>query len=186
MRRMASKTKAAAGTTTSRWILALLLVLAACVGDDGSADVGARAFPEFALDDLRDRSKKLTFADDVRGRPTVVNFFASWCTPCKKELPVFADAYERHKHDVRFLGVDTEDSASEGLEMLERYGIDYPAVYDPDATVRNALGRSSGLPITAFVTSDGKVAKLVTGEMNRDELDDAIQELVEIGHEAAE
>ena len=180
---------AAPRTTTSRWLLALLLVAAACTNsqtDEFPPGPTERAeFPDFTLDDLRDRDEKLTFGDVADGRPTVVNFFASWCAPCKRELPVFVEAYEAHGDEVVFLGVDTEDSASEGLEMLERYGIEYPAVYDPDAVVRNALGRS-GLPITAFVAGDGKVVKLVAREMDADELEDAIQELVEIGHKAAE
>ena len=186
---MVSKTKAAAArATTSRWLTVLLLV-AACTNsqvDEVPPGPTERAeFPDFSLDNLRNRDEKLTFDDLSAGRPAVVNFFASWCGPCKKELPVFVDAFEEHGGKVAFVGVDTEDSASEGLEMVERYGVEYPAVYDPDATIRNALGRG-GLPVTAFVTADGEVAKVVAREMNRDELDDAIQELVEIGHGAAE
>ena len=179
----------AARATTSRWLIALLLVAVACsesgVDEVPPGPTERAQFPDFTLDDLRDRDDKLSFDDVVQGRPAVVNFFASWCAPCKRELPVFVEAFEAHGDDVVFLGVDTEDSASEGLEMLERYGIDYPAVYDPNAVIRNALGRS-GLPITAFVAADGTVMKIVARELNADELEDAIQELVEIGHKAAE
>lgn len=176
--------------TTSHWLVALLLLaVVACsqqTPDEIPPGPTERAeFPDFSLENLRNRDESLSLADVAAGRPAVVNFFASWCAPCKRELPLFVKAFEDHGEEVAFLGVDTEDSASEGLEMLDRYGIGYPAVYDPDARIRNALGRS-GLPVTVFVTADGKVVKLVAREMDRDELEDAIQELVEIGHEAAE
>lgn len=182
--RASTRRAAAARATTSRWLVALLLVAGACA-DSAVDEVPAessqqRPFPDVELDNLRDRDEKLSIADIAGARPAVVNFFASWCGPCKRELPVFVEASEDHGEDVAFVAVDTEDSASEGLEMLERYGVDYPAVYDPDARIRNALGRS-GLPVTAFVTADGKVAKILAREVDAEELDTAIRELVEIG-----
>lgn len=169
--------------TTSRWVVALaLLAVAACsqrAADEIPPGPTERAeFPDFSLENLRNRDERLTLAEVAGGRPAVVNFFASWCAPCKRELPLLVAAFEEHGDDVAFLGVDTEDSASEGLEMLDRYGIEYPAVYDPDARIRNALGRS-GLPVTVFVTSEGAIAKIVAREVNANELDDEIEALVD-------
>jgi cytochrome c biogenesis protein CcmG/thiol:disulfide interchange protein DsbE len=184
----ASKTRVAAATT-SRWLLALLLVTAACVGSKVEevppGPTERTQFPDVSLDNLRERDERLTLNDLAEGRPAVVNFFASWCGPCKRELPLFVEAFEKHGGGVAFVGIDTEDSASEGLEMLQRYGIEYPALYDPDAKIRNALGRS-GLPVTAFVGPDGTVVRLLAREVTAEELDAAIQELVEIGHKAPE
>ena len=175
----ASRTReAAARATTSRWLVALVILAAACGSSPAtdSSSAGPNRFPDVTLDNLRDRDEKLSFDDVAGGRPAVVNFFASWCAPCKRELPVFVAAAEEHGDKVAFIGVDTEDSASEGLEMLERYDIEYPALYDPDAAIRNALGRA-GLPITVFVAADGTVNKIVAREIDAEELDTEIAAL---------
>lgn len=168
--------------TSSRWVIAwALLAAAACSQKTAEVPPGPTEqaeFPDFSLENLRNRDEKLGLPALAGGRPAVVNLFASWCPPCKRELPLFVAAFDEYGDDVAFIGVDTEDSPTEALEMLERYGVEYPVVYDPEAKIRTALGRS-GLPVTVFVTAEGEITKIVAREVNANELGDEIEALLD-------
>jgi len=94
----------------------------------------------------------------LTGEPTVVTVWGSWCIPCQREASYVAAAYDRDKHAVRFLGVDTEDSAKSALSFAAalRPAMHYPSVVDPDKRVLLAL-HQPGPPATAFLDSSGRI-----------------------------
>jgi cytochrome c biogenesis protein CcmG/thiol:disulfide interchange protein DsbE len=135
--------------------------------------VGAGRAPPISLPDLADPSATRTLAA-FRGRPVVVNLFASWCLPCIRELPVLQEASVANP-DVAFLGVDHQDSRRAALEMLREAGVTYPAAHDPDGKTAAAY-RARGMPTTILITRTGNVAASHTGELTRPQLDTLIQE----------
>jgi cytochrome c biogenesis protein CcmG/thiol:disulfide interchange protein DsbE len=103
------------------------------------------------------------------GRPLVINFFASWCTPCLAELPRFEQAYQTHGDEVQFLGLNLQDSPSSAAEVVRDTGLSYPIGVDPDGELFQALG-GFGMPTTLFVAADGTVLERYTGELSGEEL----------------
>ena len=153
-------------------IVVVLVILAGGVtlgvsarGDD---QAGGRDAPPIALSDLADPSTTRTLVD-LRGRLVVVNLFASWCLPCKRELPVLQEASLAYPH-VAFLGVAHKDSRRAALQMLRDAGVTYPSVYDPGGTTAAAY-RAQGMPTTILITADGLVAATQLGELTRPRLD---------------
>jgi cytochrome c biogenesis protein CcmG, thiol:disulfide interchange protein DsbE len=110
----------------------------------------------------------------LRGKVVVVNFWASWCDPCKSEAPRFQAAFERYRDRVAFIGVDTADYSADAGRFLDRYGVTYPNVRDPD---RSVLGKYGGLPIprTFVISPKWQVTGYIFGEARAEELDSAIQ-----------
>jgi cytochrome c biogenesis protein CcmG/thiol:disulfide interchange protein DsbE len=134
---------------------------------------GQRTKPaDFDLDRLAaPGSLKLS---SLRGKVVVVNFWASWCVPCKSEAPRFQSAFERYKDRVEFVGVDTSDYSGDAGQFLERYGVTYPNVRDPD---RSVLGKYGGMPIprTFVISPDWQVTGYIFGEARSEEIESAIQ-----------
>lgn len=97
----------------------------------------------------------------LRGRPTVINLWASWCTPCRQELPVLQRFHQRAAGEVRMLGVDFEDTRPDAaLRLLSQTGVTYPQVADFDKAIDSGLG-THPVPMTVLVAPDGEVvAKL--------------------------
>lgn len=93
----------------------------------------------------------------LTGTPTVINFWASWCKPCREELPLLARADRAYGEQLRVIGVDFADSAPEAaVELAERSGVTYPLLSDPEADSKAPL-RVIGLPQTVFVDAQGKM-----------------------------
>jgi cytochrome c biogenesis protein CcmG/thiol:disulfide interchange protein DsbE len=109
-----------------------------------------------------------------KGKVVVVNFWASWCEPCKSEAPRFQAAYKRYGDRVAFIGVDTADYSSDAGRFLDRYGVTYPNVRDPD---RSVLGKYGGLPIprTFVISPQWQVTGYIFGEARAADLESAIQ-----------
>jgi len=95
--------------------------------------------------------------EGARGRPAVVNVWASWCPPCREELPLFASAERRFGQRIAFLGADLEDSDGSARSLLGRVGIDYPSYPTDAAEVGELLGPVQGTPVTFFLGSAGEV-----------------------------
>jgi cytochrome c biogenesis protein CcmG/thiol:disulfide interchange protein DsbE len=118
---------------------------------------------------------------DFRGRPTVVNFFASWCSSCDFELPGFAKLSEELKGRVTFVGVDALDTG-DPLLMPRRHGITWwPLAADVGGANRSglhdALGGGTGMPITAFYDADGKLLEVERAALPESSLRDALRRL---------
>jgi cytochrome c biogenesis protein CcmG/thiol:disulfide interchange protein DsbE len=118
--------------------------------------VGAHA-PAFSL-------QRLSGAGDLslrsfRGKTVVLNFFASWCDPCKQEAPVLEKLWRQDRSDdLVVLGVDTgPDSASDGRRFVRAHGITYPVVFDPNANVAFSRYAIGDLPVTYVLNPRGRI-----------------------------
>lgn len=163
----------------ARAVLALLLAVAAC---GGAADPSDAPLPTLRPGGLVRASPSVfqRVLDSFDGKPVVVNFWATWCEPCKEEMPRLVSAARRYRGRVQFLGVDVEDSARSAREFIRSYGILFPNLADPDGEIRRAE-KVVGLPTTQFYRADGELAFVHAGEISSEELQRRLRELVEIG-----
>ncbi len=99
----------------------------------------------------------------LKGYPVVINAWASWCTPCRSEFGLFADASARYGRKVAFLGADTNDSAGDAQSFLAQHPVSYPS-YQASLDDLHSLAIVQGLPTTIFIDSNGKVAYVHTGQ----------------------
>ena len=103
------------------------------------------------------------------GKPTVVNLWASWCFPCRTEMPEFQKVHVQMRGRVRFLGVDTKDFEKDARAAIQRAAISYPNVFDKDERVRRGVNART-LPATLLVGPDGRIRNVHVGELTAAEL----------------
>jgi peroxiredoxin len=113
----------------------------------------------------------------MRGHPVVINFFASWCAPCKAEGTAFAAAAHAYKGRVQFVGVAIDDSRSGALSYTHRYGWNWPIVFDPHDHLVEPFGLI-GKPTTFVLDSNGRVAWKLQREISRAELSTALDDVL--------
>jgi cytochrome c biogenesis protein CcmG/thiol:disulfide interchange protein DsbE len=92
----------------------------------------------------------------LRGKPVVLNFFASWCVPCKGEATVLESAWRKYKGQVVFLGIDYHDVTSDGRKFLRVHDVTYPTVQDGSGDVADKYG-VTGVPETYFINAQGRL-----------------------------
>lgn len=122
--------------------------------------------PQFSA--LRLRGDGRLALQSLRGKAVVVNFFQSYCVPCKAEAPALQQAYTRYRKDgVVFVGVDYWDSIAEGRKFVEHHGVTYPVVRDPGGSVADRYG-VTGTPETFFINRQGRlVGDHILGPINQ-------------------
>lgn len=99
----------------------------------------------------------------------MLNFFAAWCAPCKRELPLLAGSARRSGPDVDYIGVDVADSRSNATDLLVQSDVPYRAGYDPNRDVA-ARYRVVGMPTTVFIRADGSIEGEVKGPVTASNL----------------
>jgi cytochrome c biogenesis protein CcmG, thiol:disulfide interchange protein DsbE len=109
------------------------------------------------------------------GRPVVINFFASFCEPCKRELPLLLDTAAAEQ-GVAFLGVHTNEQLALGEDMVAEYGIVFPTFHDPAGDVIFEVG-GRGLPHTVAFDPDGRLVSRVFGELTPTNLEQLLSEV---------
>ena len=159
-------------------LLALLIWKVAFGRTTGAADELAEGklvhAPAFTLDRL-DRDGQLAIAD-LKGKAVIVNFWASWCIPCRDEAPVLQKTYERYRdRGLVVLGVDVNDFHQDARRFMKRYGLTYPVVYDGKGSTVGKWG-VRGFPETFFVDRTGKlVGERIEGAVDIERNRDAFQ-----------
>jgi peroxiredoxin len=121
---------------------------------DGGPKVGDEA-PDFTLKTLDGKTVKLS---DYRGTPVVLNFWASYCHPCREEFPLFRDQLAEHEGDFVVLGVDYKDITADARKFAKQQRAQWPILTDPT----NAVGQAYGIravPQTFFIRRDGTIAQ---------------------------
>ncbi len=143
-------------------------------GDDRLASVADRQAPTFAVPDLRDPDRTIELAD-YRGGPVVLNFWASWCMPCRREMPALQATHEELGDAVTFIGMNHQDDRDAAMDLLAEVGVTYSSGFDPEGKVAAGYGLF-GMPTTVFISPDGAVVAQHTGELSAAELEQAIDE----------
>jgi len=144
--------------------VALLVFVTACGGgSDGSPSTGWQTV---------DGATVAVAALD--GKPTVVNFFASWCTPCLLEMPAFEEVHQQMKGKVSFLGLNLQEDRSRADKVVKSTGVTYTVGLDPKGDVYRAFG-AKAMPATAFLDSNGKLVTTHAGALTKGDLVELIR-----------
>jgi cytochrome c biogenesis protein CcmG/thiol:disulfide interchange protein DsbE len=110
-----------------------------------------------------------------RGQAVVLNFWASWCEPCKEEAPMLEEAWKRHRErGLVVVGVNAQDFENDAKDFVERYGLTYPVVHDGPGS---SLGRYglTGFPETWWIDREGRLVAYAQGEFTQEQLDANIE-----------
>lgn len=132
-------------------------VSAPCLGKPGMVDLGAA----------------------LAGKPTLLNVWASWCVPCREEMPVLA-SYAERPDSIPVLGVNVKEQASAGLKFMAELGVSYPSLYDGNEAVLKALRVPPVLPVNYLVRPDGSVERITDPLVFRgpDEVQAAVERML--------
>jgi cytochrome c biogenesis protein CcmG, thiol:disulfide interchange protein DsbE len=162
----------APGKRPATWLIvtvtAIVVLIAAVIVVDATTHrpgkpAALKPAPAFTLQSLAKPGQEVSLAA-YQGRPVILNFFASWCTACKKETPLLADYYRASKGKVVVIGVDADDSATAARRFLAANAIAYPVGFETTPALANAYGVSEiGIPETFFLDARHRIVKRVLG-----------------------
>ena len=169
-------------------LLAISLLLVSC-GNDNNTDSSLQgtnteapreeenSYPSasnFNMKDIHGRELKLS---DLASKPIVLNFWASWCPPCKAEMPDFETMYKKYGDKVEFMMINLTDGYQETLkkatEHISSNGYTFPVYYDIESSAAYAYNVSS-IPATYIISADGNIVAHAIGKVTESQLEDAI------------
>ncbi len=135
--------------------------------------------PDFTVYDVNGDEVKLS---DFFGRPIVVNFWATWCSPCKREMPSFERMYEKYGEDVVFLMVNLtdgyQDTVKKASDFVEKNGYTFPVYFDTayNAAITYAV---NSIPMSLFIDARGEITRSYVGMISESVLEARIEEILE-------
>jgi thiol-disulfide isomerase/thioredoxin len=149
-------------------LLALVTVVS-LAGGTGNAKPKPPLAKDFTLQELGHPGHRVSLTA-FSGQPVIVNFFASWCAPCKRETPLLARFYREMKGRVIVIGVDSGDQAGPAMRFLRAAGVRYPVGFDPLPSSATTSYGVYGLPQTFFLNAQHRIVRRVLGALTMREL----------------
>ena len=149
-------------------------------GPSGHTPAAGEVPPDFKLATLDGGQVKLS---DLRGHPVLINFWASWCGPCKVEMPLIVDAYNWHKAaGLRVLAIDSNqfDNMDDIRAFVSQRNMTFDVLLDVDDSV-SSQWNVNALPSTFFIKADGTIAQVHIGQMTADQLNDYLKMILPSG-----
>ncbi len=180
-RRHSSAPSRSAARSPIVWVIATVLVTMMIVGGLGFSGLGSVSVArvgsnaDFTLNDFSSKPVRLR---DYRGHPVLVNLWASWCPPCRAEMPDLIRFYEAHQaQGLVVLAVNSADDYNSAQQFAHEQGLPFPVLYDPKASAERLFG-ANGLPSTIFVDPSGTVRFAWTGQITPTVLDQNVVPLL--------
>jgi peroxiredoxin len=134
---------------------------------------GFRA-PDFELESL---DGELIRLNDLRGRAVLINFWATWCGPCRVEMPDIQEQYVVHSPDLVVLAIDMDESQDTVAPFVEELGLTFPVLLDPGGKVNGESYNVRGYPSSFFVDKDGVIRVVQIGLMTPGQLKGYLEEV---------
>lgn len=119
--------------------------------------------PDFTLNQLNGAPLALSA---FKGKPMLINFWATWCPPCRSELPALETAYQKYQDKVAFIAVDVKEDPTTVAAMVQELGLSFPIVLDPDGQISNGLYEVRGIPTSIFVDANGIISARHVGPLD--------------------
>lgn len=140
-------------------------------------DGKGRQAPDFTLKDLAGKDVRLA---DYQGKVVLINFWATWCGPCKYEIPMFVDLQQRYGgQGLAFLGISIDDSIDALKPFVAQYKVNYPVLVGLGREdVQDAYGPMFGIPVTVFVARDGSICTRYFGIRSKEKFEQDIKALL--------
>jgi cytochrome c biogenesis protein CcmG, thiol:disulfide interchange protein DsbE len=153
-------------------VFAAVIVAVSLVGSR-STGKAAPVAPGFTVAALGAPGQQVALSQ-YKGKPLIVNFWASWCEPCQQETPLLASWYARQHGHVIIVGLDENDTAASALKFAKAKGVSYPIGVDPQLAAANAYG-VTGLPQTFFLNAQHRIVDHVLGAVTQADLDKGLR-----------
>jgi cytochrome c biogenesis protein CcmG/thiol:disulfide interchange protein DsbE len=148
-----------------------IIVIGATVGSGAPGRTDFGPAKSFTLGVLGHPGQQLSL-HAMDGRPVIVNFFASWCSPCQRETPLIARFYHSRQGRPAVIGIDVNDSANAAMSFVRKSGVTYPVAVDPAPMTAAIAYNLPGLPATFFLNARHHIVKRVFGPVSLAELTD--------------